>query len=122
MVRDRAATRSVLTAGRQLGRDALRVSLTAVHGSADMGDPAVVSATSEGTHLPHTRSTFTDRRHSEDPGSVGMLLGFSRNSRQRGPAGPALRSGNVQAGDGACDHQALDLTRAFEDRVAHGAS
>lgn len=32
-------------------------------------------------------------------------------------AGP--RSGNVQAGDASCDHQALDLRRAFEDRVAH---
>ena len=29
---------------------------------------------------------------------------------------------NMQAGDASCDDQPLDLTRAFEDRVAHVAT
>jgi hypothetical protein len=39
-------------------------------------------------------------------------------SQPERPADSKIRSANVQAGDGASDHEALDLGGAFEDRVS----
>jgi hypothetical protein len=50
---------------------------------------------------------------------TGLRPAVATLMTKRGFAG-GLR--DVQARDGAGDHEALDLARALEDRVAHGAS
>jgi hypothetical protein len=69
----------------------LCVSLAAVHGSTDVGQPAVGSATREGRHFPQQRSTFTDRRHEMWPSSRCWDRCWDSRTTGRGKNAPRIR-------------------------------